>query len=1052
MSTLKHGLLAALLRHRVAANVLMLLAIFAGLLGVGRMNVQFFPTFELDIISVRVVWSGASAEDVAAGIVEPLEERLKTVDGLKRMSSTSAQGIASISLELGEGTEPLQALDQVRQRVDEFRNLPRDAETPQVSRVTRYEPIARLLVRGGDIEQLRPWVRRFESELLAGGIDRIDITGLPEQRIAVEIPSSALQTLGLSLVDVGERIGQIARDVPAGIAGEHDGAREVRGLEQRRDPAAFARLPVVSDDQGIIRLGDIAQLRREPRPGALTLSEGGEAVVEMKLQRAENGHSLRAAQALDEWLAKARPTLPPSLRLEVFDAQWQLIRDRIELLIRNGLGGLLLVVLLLYLFLPARVAFWVMAGIPTAFLATLGLMLIFGGSINMISLFALIMALGIIVDDAIVVAEDADTHRHMGEPPEAAALGGARRMLAPVVAASLTTVAAFVPLMMVGGVIGNILGDIPFVMVMVILASLLESFLILPAHLKGALRGAAGARATRLRQSLEAGFERLREHHFRRLVTLALAWRGTTVAITLALMVLAVGLMAGGRIGFEFFPAPEGQTIYANATFVAGTPRQQTEAFLRRLERGLAETNQELGGDLVDTAVSWLGSTVGTGAGGSARGDQLASIMVELSPPDSRSVRNERFLATWRDKVKPAAGLELLTFTARRAGPPGRDLNVRLIGDDADALKRAALALAETMKSIPGVSDTEDDMPYGREQLIYRLTAAGEALGLTTETLGRQLRAAFDGALAQLVQVGRDELEVRVLLPREERSRMDVFERISIRLPGGGFAPLATVASFESRRGFEALRHADGRLAVEVSGEVDSARASADTIRAELTRRILPELAARHGVSYSFEGRASDQRETMADMGRGLLVGLALIYFILVWSFGSWSWPLVVMSAIPLGLAGAIFGHWLLGLKLTILSMFGLFGLSGIVVNNSIILVTMFQDLQRKGLELQDALVGASCARLRAVLLTSLTTIGGLTPLLFETSLQAQFLIPMAASIAFGLGFSAVLVLFFVPALLSLLESLKSVLVRCYRPAAPTAIATTGSDRSGAQA
>ena len=1029
---MKRGLLAALLRHRVAANVLMLLAIFAGAVGLTRMNVQFFPTFELDFITVRVVWSGAAAEDVETGITSPLEERLKTVDGLKRLTSTSAQGISSISLELHEGTDPLLALDQVRQRVDDFRNLPRDAETPQVSRVTRHEDIAKLMVRGANIEELRPWVRKFEADLLSSGIDRVDITGLPEQRIAIEVPSTALQTLELSLVEISERVSQLARDVPAGIAGEQDGAREIRALEQRREAAAFDNLPVVSDARGQIRLGDIADIRREARPSSLSLTVGGEAVVEMRLKRAENGHSLRAAEALDRWLEKTRPTLPPSISLKVYDARWQLIRDRISLLITNGLSGLLLVVLVLYLFLPVRVAFWVMIGIPTAFLATLGLMMIFGGSINMISLFALIMALGIIVDDAIVVAEDADSHRRMGEPPDAAALGGARRMLAPVMAASLTTVAAFVPLMMVGGIIGNILGDIPFVMVMVILASLLESFLILPAHLKSALRGEAAAKTSKLRQRLESGFDRLRDHHFKRLMTLALDWRASTVAITLALMILSVGLLAGGRLGFVFFPAPEGQIVHANATFVAGTPRAHTERFLKKLEQALHETEQELGGGLIGTAVAWLGATTGGGGGGNSRGDQLASIMVELTPPDSRTVRNSEFLAAWREKVAPAAGLELLTFTARRAGPPGSDLSVRLIGDGADSLKQAALALGETMKGIPGVSDIEDDMPFGREQLIYRLTPAGEALGLTTESLGRQLRAAFDGSLAQLVQVGRDELEVRVMLPRAERERMDVFERISVRLADGSFAPLTAVASWQSRRGFEALRHSGGRLAVEVTGEVDTTRYNADEIRAELRREVLPALASQYGFDYSFEGRAADQRETMADMGRGLVVGLALIYLVLVWSFGSWSWPLVVMAAIPLGLAGAIFGHWLLGLKLTILSIFGLFGLSGIVVNNSIILVTMFQQLQKKGLDLRDALIGAACARLRAVLLTSLTTIGGLTPLLFETSLQAQFLIPMATSIAFGLGFSAVLILFFVPSLLSLLESLKRFLARLF--------------------
>ncbi len=1019
---MKQGVIPLLLRHRVAANVLMLLAFVVGLLAIARMNVQFFPSFALDVVTVRVIWTGASAEDVETAITTPLEERLKTVDGLKRMSSTSAQGVSAITLELQERTDALLALDQVRQRVDEFRNLPRDAETPQVSRVVRYEPIARLLVRGSSVEELRPWVRRFEAELLAAGVDRIDITGLPEERIAIEVPSAALETLGLSLVELGERVSGLARDVPAGVVGERDGARDIRGLEQRRLAADFESLPIVADDQGLVRLGDIATVTREARPGSLALSEGGDAVVEMQLQRAESGHSIRAAQVLERWLSQTEPTLPPGLSLEVFDTQWQLIRDRIQLLIKNGLGGLILVVLVLYVFLPARVAFWVMIGIPTAFAATLGLMLFFGGTINMMSLFALIMALGVIVDDAIVVSEDADTHRRMGEGPEQAALGGARRMFWPVVAASLTTVAAFVPLMMVGGIIGNILFDIPFVMIMVIMAALLESFLILPAHLRSALSGEAGTHVSRIRQRLDAGFERFRDNAFRPAVDLALRWRAATLALTLACMVLAVGLVAGGRINFVFFPTPEGQTVFANAGFVAGTPRETTEVYLQRLEAALFEAEAELGGGLIKTAVSRLGGSVGSGATGGARGDQLAAVMVELVPPDERTVRNEQFLAVWRARAGSAPGLESLTFTARQSGPPGRDLSVRLTGPDAETLKAAALDLAATFNSIPGVSEPEDDMPFGREQLIYRLTPAGEALGLTTESLGRQLRASFDGSLAQLVQSGRDELEVRVMLPRDERERLDVFERMVVEVPGGRFVPLASVVEWSSRRGFEALRHADGRLAVEVSAAVDVAQTNAGEVQAELMREVLPALSLRHGVEFSFQGRAADQRETLGDMRTGLFLGLGLIYLVLVWSFASWSWPIVVMAAIPLGLTGAIFGHWVLGINLTLLSLFGLFALAGIVVNNSIILVTFFKELRKKGLNLHDALVGAACGRLRAVLLTSLTTIGGLTPLLFETSLQAQFLIPMATSIAFGLGFSALLVLFFVPVLLSVVE------------------------------
>lgn len=1021
----QRGVMALLLRHRVAANVLMLLAFLVGAIGVLRMNVQFFPSFQLDIISVRVVWSGAAAEDVEIGITTPLEERLKSVDGLKKTTSTSAQGVSNIRLELHENTDPIIALDQVRQRVDEFRNLPRDAEPPEIVRVSHYEPIARLLVRGDSIEALRPWVRRFETELLAAGIDRIDIIGLPEERIAIEVPSAALETLNLSLIEVGDRVASLARDVPAGIAGEQDGAREIRALEQRREARDFENLPIVSDAGGVVRLGDVARIVREPRSGQLELSEEGKVAVEMVLQRAESGHSLRAAKVLDGWLERTLPTVPPTVKVDVFDTSWELIRERINLLVKNGIGGLVLVIGILYLFLPSRIAFWVVVGIPTAFLATLGLMLLFGGSINMISLFALIMALGIIVDDAIVVAEDADTQRRRGKGPADAALSGARRMFWPVVAASATTIAAFVPLMMVGGIIGNILFDIPFVMVMVISAALIESFLILPAHLKSALRGGAVQQASRWRQKLDALFEHFREQHFRPLVACALTWRGTTIAITLATMILAVGVIAGGRIGFVFFPTPESQVLHANVTFAAGTPREHTTAYLHSVEQALMETDEFFGGGIVHIAVSRVGGTIVQEGSPVSSGDHRASILVELVPSEEREVRNEAFLREWRDRVEVTAGLESLTLTPRQAGPPGRDLNVRLTGEDPARLKAAALALAESMRSISGVTDVEDDLPFGREQLIYRLTPAGEALGLTTESLGRQLRAAFDGHLAQLVQSGREELEVRVMLPRHERERLDVFERLVVQTPGANFVPLDAVARWESRIGFEALHHADGQLAVEVSGEIDPAQANADVLRAELLREVLPQLAQQYGVEFSFEGRAADQRETMQDMQTGLLLGLGLIYLTLVWAFASWSWPLVVMAAIPLGLVGAVFGHWLMGLDLTILSMFGLFALAGIVVNNSIILVSLFKELRDKGETFDDALIGAACGRLRAVMLTSLTTIVGLTPLLFESSLQAQFLVPMAASIAFGLGFSAILVLFFIPALLSVVESFK---------------------------
>jgi len=1039
---MKRGLITVFARHKLLANLLTVLVFALGAIALTRMNIQFFPNFALDIISVRVVWSGASAEDVENGIIIPFEERLKTVDGLKKMTSTATQGIANLSLELKENTDALLALDQVRQRVDEFRNLPKDAETPQVSRVSRYEGVARVLVSGPSLADLRPWVRQFERELLARGIDRVDISGLPEERIAIEVPGRTLETLGLSLDGIGQQVGRLAQDLPSGLAGEADGARELRGLEQRRDPLAFEDLNIASDDRGLVRLGEVATIVREARPAALTLTEveterarsHGAVTVELLIQRAESGHSLRAAERFNAWLEETRPTLPPSIQLTVFDESWQLIRDRIDLLVDNGLQGFTLVLILLFIFLPGRVALWVAMGIPTAYLLALTLLWAFGGTINMMSLFALLLTLGVIDDDAIVIGEYAESRYRMGLPPAEAAIAGAKRMFWPVVGSALTTIAAFLPLMLVGGIMGNILGDIPFVAIMVLMASLMEVFLIMPAHLRSAFSHQVQQVTPGWRKRVDAGFDYFRDHLYRPVVVASLRWRWTTVSAVAVLMILSVGLLAGGRIAFVFFPTPEAQIVFANATFVAGTPRVQTAAFLREMEDGLRAAERELGGGLVEAAVARLGATVAVDVGAGARGDQLASLLVQLVPSEHRSVRNETLLAAWRAQLKVPAGIESLVISSRRSGPPGRDLTVRLVGDDAHRLKSAALDLAQGLETVPGVSDMVDDMPFGREQLIYRVSPAGQSLGVTTELLGRQLRAAFDGYLAQLVQVGQDELEVRVLLPRHERTRLDALEQLNIRVPSGEFVPLDTVADWESRRGFEALRHANGRLAVEVSADVNRALNTPDGVNQALERDLLPDLVERYGISYSFEGRAADQRETLGDMRLGLYIGLGLIYLILAAVFSSWGWPLVVMTAIPLGLIGAIFGHWILGIDLTLLSMFGLFGLAGIVVNNAIILVSMYQELRTTGLDVDHALEEAACSRLRAMLLTSATTVVGLGPLIFETSLQAQFLIPMAVSLAFGITFATVLVLIFTPALLSLHESAHDRITRWFAP------------------
>ena len=629
-SSPRRGVTGFFVHHRLAANLVMLVMLLGGALALTRMNVQFFPTFALDVVSVRVVWSGASAEDIEQGITNPLEQRLRSVQGLKKMTSTSAQSVSSITLEFQEGTDPIQALDDTRQRVDEFNNLPAEAEEPRVSRIERYEPVARLLLYGDvDADELRYMTYRFEDELLQRGIDKVSIRGLPEQQISIDVPVERLETLGLSLEQIAERVAAVSRDLPAGLLGQQDATRELRAVEQARSPEEFGQIPLLSGDRIQLRLGDIATIRQESRDSPLTLTRNDFPAVELQLQRSENGDSLEAADALQQWLADTRATLPPNLQLEVYDETWQLLDDRISLLTSNGLTGLVLVVLLLYLFLPGRVALWVAVGIPTAFLAALAILWLVGGSINMISLFALIMALGVIVDDAIVVGEDADAHARMGQPSMAAAEGAAKRMVWPVLASSLTTVAAFMPLLIVGGVIGNILGDIPLVMICVLIASLLECFVVLPAHLRHAFvipkvkpvsRNAAvkwlrasGAGVGRFRAGFERRFEQFREGRFRRFSRFSLHHRGLTLAVAMSVAIMTVGLLSGGRIGFNFFPTPEPSVLYANASFVAGTDSRRVDQFMVDMAQSINATEKALGGNLILHSVVTRGGTLGAG-------------------------------------------------------------------------------------------------------------------------------------------------------------------------------------------------------------------------------------------------------------------------------------------------------------------------------------------------------------------------------------------------------------------------------------------------------
>ncbi|MGB0663823.1 MAG: efflux RND transporter permease subunit [Pontibacterium sp.] len=1026
----KHGILHLFAAHRVAANLFMALLLLAGFWALKKLNTQFFPNFEIDVVNIQVGWSGAAAEDVEQSIILPLEESLSSVSEIDTLYSTALQGSAAIRAELREGVDVSQALEDIKQRVDQsISDLPDDADTPQVSRIVRYDDIASVLVtaEGATLDELKPLARQFERELLARGISKIDFKGLPDDELTITVAPETLVSLNTSLSALANQINQTSTDLPAGTAAQEAGARQVRSLNQQRDIEGFKQLVVYNDGEGRqLTLADIADVSVQDADGQLLLFYENNPAILLRLRRSLGEDTLEKAEIINQWLTDTQPTLAPNIRLIPYDERWKPINDRIQLLIKNGLSGLVLVVAVLFLFLNARIATWVTLGIPVSFMAALAVLYLLGGSINMISLFGLIMALGIIVDDAIVVGENTLSQQRKGLSGLDAAVSGAGRMFMPVTASSMTTVAAFLPLLLVGGTIGAILIDIPTVVICVILASLVECFFILPGHLSHSFRSVHSLKPSALRLKIDNAFDRFRDGPFRRFVERSLEFRWATITASFALFAICIGTLVHGQLKFTFFPSVEREEVTANVQFAAGTSSHTTKDFLAHLQATLDQANEALGGEVVKTAYAQLYiAEFDRRSSGITRGNEFGSIKVELTPADSRTISNRTLVAEWKKHIQLVPGIEKFSIDQARSGPGGKAISVKLSGTELDNLKAASLDLQNTISKYAGVFNIDDDLPYGKSQLIYQLTPEAQALGLTLESVGRQLRAAFDGISVQSFYQNGAAIDVRITLPEQERNQLSSISQLPILLPNGNTALLANMVTFSDKRGIDRLQRIDGQLAILVTADVNEDTANANEILASIQAKDINPILAKYGIEASFEGSSKDQRETLGDMQMGVIIALVLIYLILAWIFASYSWPFAILLAIPLGLTGAVLGHLLLDLNLTILSLFGFFGLSGIVINDSIVLVTFYQQLRAEGLSVREAAVEATCQRLRAVLLTTLTTVAGLLPIIFETSTQAQFLIPMAVSIVFGLAYGTLLILLFVPASLTVIESLR---------------------------
>ncbi|MCH8551397.1 MAG: efflux RND transporter permease subunit [Natronospirillum sp.] len=1010
------AIIAAFARHRVAPNVLMFVVILLGLWALERLNTQFLPDFELSIIQVSTDWPGASAEDVQESLTIPLENSLTGIAEIDTLEARSFEGGMAMDIALVEGVDDPDRVQRDIERAFATVDLPSGADSPLVTPFVFFERVADVLLYGDlTFEELRYWTRQAELSLGNAGIAQVDIEGVPEAELRVQVPPQRLLDAGLTVGELADRLAAANVNAPAGLSGEgflaaqwrvQNRALDILGLESQVVP--------VSNALGFARIDDLGMVSRVYVDDQVRVFYDGQPASRLSLSRTRGEDTLQVAETLNTWQESFASELPEGISMHVYNEDWRFVQSRISIILESGLGGMVLVLLVLFIFLNHRVAFWVALGIPISFLATLVLMELTGNSINLISLFGFLVALGIIVDDAIVVGEQTYTEVEKGADPEDAAVAAARRMLPAVLASSVTTIAAFLPLLLVTGQAGTFTISVPLVVIFAIVASLIECFFILPGHLAHSLKsrrdGANPPWAPR--RWFEQGFNWVRQVPFRSLVRFAVDNRMTTYATALVFLVLSVMLIVTGRIVFVFFPDIQQEQVTLEVDFAEGTPVEQVDEFLANMQQALLDVEERYPFPVVDTMVRELNR----GA------PEKGALFVSFDGATDRPVSNEQILREWRESVPAPPGIIGLRFEQPSQGPSTNAVSARLRGDDLDELKAASDWLQGELRRFGGLREIRDNLPLGSEQLALQLRPDALALGLSPQALSDRVNEVTTGRTAQVVQQQGDDLTVRVLLLEENTRTWSDLQNVPISLGNGEWQPLSALVNVEYSRAIDQFNRINGELAAEVTAELGSDDLTLGDVNRWLQSDAIPELEDRFAVFASLEGDQAGQAQFLQDVQFGAILGLILIFGALAWVFESWVWPLAVLSAIPFALTGAIAGHWIMGLELSALSIYGLFGLSGIVINNGIVLVLFYRDLRASGMPVQEAVVEASVRRFRPVILTSLTTIAGLSFLLTETSFDAQFLIPLAAGIVFGLAFGTLIMLLLVPALLTSIE------------------------------
>ncbi len=1021
------GLLSYFTRHGTAANLLLVVLLTLGLLAFPNMRAQFFPDVIVDNVSVSVVWEGAGPTDVDDAIVQVLEPALLSVEGVESTASRSTEGVANISLEFEPGWDMARAADDVQTAVDAITTLPEEAEEPSVRRGAWRDRVTDVVVTGPvDPAQLGQYVDEFVVRLFAEGVTRATIRGLAAPETIVEVASVDLMSHDVSIAEIAEAI---AQEVDADPAGDVAGANaRVRTGVEKRAPDQIAGIVLRSNPDGSeLTVGDVATIRIEGVTRNRSYFVGDKPAISLRVDRSDKGDAIAIQRTVEEVAAAMEATLPQGVEVQLIRTRAEAISDRLNILLDNGAVGLVLVVVLLFLFLNARTALWVAAGIPVAMLATIAMMFAIGLTLNMISLFALIITLGIVVDDAIVVGEHADARaRRLGEAPVVAAENAARRMAMPVFSSTLTTVIAFFGITAVGGRFGDLISDMPITVIVVLLASLVECFLILPNHMAHALAHTAKEHWYDWpSRTVNKGFRWFRERLFRPFMEVVIRLRYLVIALAVLVLASQVALVIKGDVTWRFFNAPEQPSVTGNFAMLPSATRADTLAMMREMQRATealgAEYEERYGKNPLEFVMAEVGGNSGRPLPGAETLDKdlLGGIAIELIDPDLRPYASFQFVGELQERVRRHPLADTVSFRGWRSGPGGDALDVRFYGANAATLKEASEALKSALTAYPEVSAIEDNLAYDKEELVLELTAQGRALGFSIDTLGRVLRHRLNGLEAATYPVGPRSASIRVELPESEQSA-DFLEGSMMRTSAGTYVPLADIVTVSRSTGFSTVRRENGIRLINVTGDISED----DPVRAQeitdtLVESILPDIASRLQVNWELAGLKEQEQEFFKDLRVGLILCLGGIYVVLVWVFASWTRPVVVMSVIPFGLVGAIYGHYIFDIPLSIFSVVGLLGMAGIIINDSIVLVSTVDDYATERGILPSIIDGAA-DRLRPVFLTTATTVLGLTPLLSEKSQQAQFLKPTVVTLTFGLGFGLVLVLLVVPALLAI--------------------------------